>query len=303
MKENLKVRRDQTIEQCTQEARQLNRKLLFGMTTSLALQCVPLPRMQECALDTTMLHTIAYSKERRIRAHESTVKAHIWKPASHAEKIRVNNFVWALDLFHVWAQMAKHLSMRSLIVLGDSIVTVVASQPKLACNRTAETVCRDLGECVRALPPFKGKRTCLMALALVSAGSASPQESGLRLALAAHGVPQPAMNYAVPDASFGSGVQMTLDLAWPEYKIAVEYDGEQHRTDQKQWSRDHDKRGMLLSHGWRIFTATATTLASDDSRAEFAFRLARALSAAGAQFDFRLNAMSLEQLSAAVRKL
>ena len=130
-----------------------------------------------------------------------------------------------------------------------------------------------------------------------SPGADSPKESEERLSLVAHGIPQPVANYVVPDAAFASGAPITLDLAWPEFKVAVEYDGDHHRTSKTQWRRDQEKRGMLVGRRWLVFIATAASIANEDARAEFAFNVARALASRGAVFEFHVVAMSLEELA------
>lgn len=90
---------------------------------------------------------------------------------------------------------------------------------------------------------------------------------------------------------------MTLDLAWPEFRVAVEYDGDQHRTDKTQWYRDQQKRDWLQNHGWRIFVANAATLADEASHEEFAWRLSRNLIANGARFTFLLTPGPLDKVA------
>ena len=88
-----------------------------------------------------------------------------------------------------------------------------------------------------------------------------------------------------------------MDLAWPEFKVAVEYDGDHHRTSKAQWRRDQEKRGVLVGRRWLVFVATAASIANEDARAEFAFNVAGALASRGAVFEFHVVAMSLEELS------
>jgi Protein of unknown function (DUF559) len=40
--------------------------------------------------------------------------------------------------------------------------------------------------------------------------------------------------------------------SYPKLKLIIEYDGWQHRLEQKQWSRDLQRREWLESRGWRI---------------------------------------------------
>ncbi|WP_243387760.1 hypothetical protein [Bifidobacterium felsineum] len=295
MQSDLTERRQAIIERCTSEAQQLGRTLLFGMTTSLMLQSVPLP--EDCDLDMSKLHTVSSMKTRRVRAHASTLCSHIWKPIPQAKKVRINQHVLALDLFHVWAQLASHVSLRSLIILGDAIITAVHRQPLLAQNRDGSSIYRDFVLSVERMPKFSGRMSCVRALMLMSPGADSPKESEKRLSLQSHGIPKASVNYVVPKILFTSGSPITLDLAWPQYKVAVEYDGDHHRTDKVQWRRDQEKRGKLQGRGWIVFVATAASLADDYAKAEFAFRVGRALALRGAQFTFRLKALSLDQLA------
>lgn len=81
----------------------------------------------------------------------------------------------------------------------------------------------------------------------------------MRLALIDAGLPEPLVNIAVYDAS--GGWVARPDLAWPEVKTAVEYDGAHHR-DQPQWVRDLRRRECLEDAGWRVLVATAHDLGS-----------------------------------------
>lgn len=301
MNESLTWRRLDTLQRCTDEAKRLGRQLLFGMTTSLALQLVPFPA--ECDLESDALHTVSSAKNRRIRARNSALRTHLWKHVTTARKVSINGYVLALDLFHVWAQLSTHLSFASLIVLGDSIVTSTSNQPHLAKGRNADAVYADLIRFIQELPLFKGRESCIRALPLIMPGSGSPKESELRLALLRHGVPCPELNYVMPNLRFASGVAMTIDMAWPGCKVAVEYDGDHHRTDKTQWRRDQEKRSRLLGRGWAVFVATASTIQDESAAAEFAFAVARALALRGCDFEFRILAMPLERLALRWKRL
>lgn len=45
--------------------------------------------------------------------------------------------------------------------------------------------------------------------------------------------------------------RFSLDFAWPEKKICVEIDGEQHQRFEEQKLRDIEKDKLLLSEGWK----------------------------------------------------
>lgn len=300
--ESLADRRRYTVQRCTDAAKSAGKRLLFGMTTSLALQSVPIP--DDCDLDTAQLHTVSSSDARRTRLADPSITAHIWQPLVQCPdaNVRINQHVYALDLFHTWAQLAHHLTMESLIMLGDAIITAIIRQPKLAQGRDAETIRRELMGFADTLPRFRGKRNCQTASLLIRAGVDSPTETRERLSLLKHGLPEMVLNHVVSGSTFRSGAAMTLDMAWPEYRVAVEYDGDHHRTNKAQWRRDQEKRDRLRSRGWLIFIATGATLADAGARAELAFHVARALMMRGAEFPFRVLEAPIESVAREARK-
>ncbi|MEV3902668.1 DUF559 domain-containing protein [Mycobacterium sp. NPDC050551] len=96
------------------------------------------------------------------------------------------------------------------------------------------------------------------ALELADAGAESPQETRVRLLLAGAGLPTPHTQVEVHDRH-GYFVAR-LDIAWPQWKVAVEYDGVQHWTDGRQRTRDIDRHAELEALGWRIIRVGADML-------------------------------------------
>ena len=68
-----------------------------------------------------------------------------------------------------------------------------------------------------------------------------------------------------------SGKQYFLDMGWPDLKIALEYDGDHHRTDPAQFARDIVRLEELAALGWLVIRVAAGT-----PRAEVLARLYRA---------------------------
>lgn len=93
------------------------------------------------------------------------------------------------------------------------------------------------------------------ALLLVDGGSESPQETWLRLLVISGGVPPPQTQVRVFD-EYGQ-VVARLDMAWPELKIALEYDGDHHWTNRGQLQRDIRRTEMLRELGWIVIRVTA----------------------------------------------
>lgn len=99
----------------------------------------------------------------------------------------------------------------------------------------------------------RARRAC----ALADGRSESPQETRLRLTLARHGLPPPVLQHVVRDDA-GRHVAR-VDFAWPEHKVAVEYDGLWH-GEAGQFARDRQRLNRLHAAGWRVVFVTAADL-------------------------------------------
>jgi very-short-patch-repair endonuclease len=54
-----------------------------------------------------------------------------------------------------------------------------------------------------------------------------------------------------------------LDMGWPEWMVAIEYDGDQHRTDRRQYVKDIRRYEMLERMGWIIVRVIAEDRPAD----------------------------------------
>ena len=79
-------------------------------------------------------------------------------------------------------------------------------------------------------------RQLVDALALHDPGAQSPRETWLRLLLIRAGFPRPFTQ--IPVVSAEGGRRYYLDMGWEDLKLAVEYDGDQHRVDPMQFAHD-----------------------------------------------------------------
>ena len=121
-------------------------------------------------------------------------------------------------------------------------------------------------------PRSPGLRRLETALELVDPGAQSPRESYLTLLLIDAGLPRPQTQIPVPGMD---GIPVAyLDLGWEELMVAVEYDGDHHRTDRRQYVKDIRRQEMLERMGWIIVRVVA-----EDSPANVLRRVRRALAA------------------------
>ncbi|MBB1024399.1 MULTISPECIES: endonuclease domain-containing protein [unclassified Dietzia] len=100
-------------------------------------------------------------------------------------------------------------------------------------------------------PGLRGRRIALERCALVEPMTESPMETRLRLFLLDLGLTGFRVQYRTP------GLPYRLDFAFPDRKIAVEYDGAGHR-DAVQHGRDVRRWNRLRAAGWTIIIVTAT---------------------------------------------
>ena len=85
----------------------------------------------------------------------------------------------------------------------------------------------------------------------------SPQESRLRLILIAGGLPWPQAQFEVREGA--NRFVARLDLAYPEHKLGVEYDGDQHRT-RAGFRNDVRRLNDLRTCGWTVLRFVAADL-------------------------------------------
>lgn len=167
-------------------------------------------------------------------------------------------------------------SPAGVIVRRDSVlddeVTSVRGIPVTTVERTAFDVARrgpflsalqrldalarathfdagDVTEVLTAHPFVRGRRRVARLLSLIDAGAQSPKETWLRLVLIEAGFPPPRTQ--IPVLAPDGYPRYFLDMGWEEYLVAVEYDGEQHRTDTAQYRGDVLRSEYLDSLGWR----------------------------------------------------
>jgi hypothetical protein len=132
-------------------------------------------------------------------------------------------------------------------------MTAVAGIDSLA--RAVDIKAADVELLAHGYSGRKGIERARRAMELFDAGAQSPKESWLRVVLIQAGLPRPQTQIPVLD-EFGSAVAY-LDMGWEDVKVAVEYDGEQHRTDRRQYIWDVRRLEMLERLGWIVVRVVA----------------------------------------------
>jgi hypothetical protein len=148
-----------------------------------------------------------------------------------------------------WLDLGTLLDVDDLVVAGDAVA------------RRVEDAAADLAFRLSKRPRGRGRRRALSALGLVRAGSRSPMETRARLAFVRGGLPEPELNGPIVDGA-GEWVA-TADFVWREQRVLVEYEGDHHRSDRRQWQSDVTRTRVLEALGWRVIRITARDLAPD----------------------------------------
>ena len=104
----------------------------------------------------------------------------------------------------------------------------------------------------RAAVEQKGRRGIVAVrdlLLVADARAESPMESETRLMMIDGGLPIPELQYEVVD---GNGELRRLDFAWPEYRVAVEYDGLDWHGNPEALRNDRRRHLALRDVGWTV---------------------------------------------------
>jgi hypothetical protein len=119
-----------------------------------------------------------------------------------------------------------------------------------------------LGDLAERFADRRGGRMARRVFGLTDPGAESPPESHLRVRLVLAGLPRPVVQHPV---RLPGGLVLHPDLAWPDFKVAVEYDGHWH-ADPEQLHRDRRRLNQLVGAGWIVLHVTSRRLRDDFGR-------------------------------------
>ena len=145
--------------------------------------------------------------------------------------------------------------VRTVLDFGCWYPTITAVAGIDALARAVEIKAADVELLAHRYAGRRGIRRARQAVDLFDPGAQSPKESWLRVVLIQAGLPKPQTQIPVLN-EFGSAVAY-LDMGWEDVKVAVEYDGEQHRSDRRQYTWDIRRLEMLERLGWIIIRVLA----------------------------------------------
>ena len=184
---------------------------------------------------------------------------------------------WVADDVPIELIANRARRQRGLIVrneaLADDEITRVAGLPVTTRERTAFDLGRYLprNEAVARLDSLtrsreisaedvlllakryrgaRGLKALRIALSLTDGGAASPMETWLRLLYIDAGLPRPTTQIPIVEGR-GRLVRMA-DMGWEDFMVVAEYDGDQHRTNRRQYTKDIRALRKARSLGWIV---------------------------------------------------
>jgi very-short-patch-repair endonuclease len=141
--------------------------------------------------------------------------------------------------------LARRLPLIEAVVAVDAMLAA-----RLISRRTLTSLIRDE-------PYWPGLPQLRKVLMVCDPGAESPMETRLRMILIAGRLPWPVTQFEVRD---GSGLFVArLDLAYPEHKLGIEYEGDHHR-DRSAFQRDLRRINALRACGWTVLRFAASDI-------------------------------------------
>ncbi|RFA10602.1 hypothetical protein B7R54_16365 [Subtercola boreus] len=231
-------------DQAAAYAPRLSEGQFFSHITAARLWHLPTPRK---FLATEPIHVSTPDRVNRVRT--AGVTAHRLAPPTH--RVQTLGRVRVSDAVSTWVQLASILSLDALVAVGDALVLDPVFPDRDAPAPRPYATPEELRLRVEAFRG-PGKRRLLEALELVRLGVESPKETELRLLIIRSGMPEPAVNVLIHGTR--SPFVPRVDLVYAEWKVLVEYDGEQHREDPEQFERDQRRAADLRAAGYTLIT-------------------------------------------------
>lgn len=207
--------------------------------TAARLYGLPLPPHT----DEHSLHVVASTP--------NTAKARAGVVSHRYKELKTSNF-FDLPLISVpqlFLELALLLTVEELTELGDAAIGRWHAGPLTSLSALR-------GE-VAARDRIYDRHTAEKALELMRGNVDSPRETWLRLWLISHGFPEPAVHPAIACPLVDAVLHP--DLGYPNKKVAIEYEGDHHRSSDEQFATDNNRLAAMAAAGWTVLRVSKRT--------------------------------------------
>lgn len=156
-----------------------------------------------------------------------------------------------------WAMLVPRLGFADGVALGDAIIHEARVPGTTRLRRPPLASLAEMHAAVE-MGRRQGVGPLRQMLPLLSPHSASVPESHLRLKLLEWAAPEFSLDHDVYDG--GGQLVGCSEIAFPKFRLALEYEGGHHLTDPKQWNRDIEKYQHYVQLGWEPLRVTSQLL-------------------------------------------
>lgn len=184
----------------------------------------------------------------------------IWRHGRPPEGIVTRNDAVGKDEITRFGRITVTSNARTAFDLGRRLPRNEAVARLDALMWSCRFSSEDVVLLAKRYPRARGSKALRIALPLVDGGADSPRETWLRLLLIDADYPTPETQIPVYDADGLIGV---VDMGWEDFRIAVEYDGDHHRTNRRQYVKDQRRVRRLEAAGWIVIRVIAEDSVDD----------------------------------------
>lgn len=157
-----------------------------------------------------------------------------------------------------WRDLAGVLKPAALLAVTDQLLNIWCSVG-------------DLEKQLVSRPTGRGSARARQVLEVADPLAESPMESVTRWLVLAAGLPAPVLQYAIRSER---GIFLgRADLAWPDRKVLVEFDGDLHR-DRRVFVEDLRRQNRLIAAGWTVLRFSSADVLGHPERVVAAIRAA-----------------------------
>lgn len=241
-----------TVDRAWAYAHVMHPEAWFSNTTAAVLRGLPVPRaLERGPIHVTVPVGVRSPRGSSVRGHQRDIETpaseQLVLPLSSGEFVPLR----VATLGATALTSATQLSHADLVALIDAARLRDEAATLADIDRMLERSARRAGSAAL-------RRACCES----RAGVRSRPESHLRVLLARAGFPEPEVAPAVP-TPLG---ELHPDLAWPQWRVLVEYEGEGHRTDSRVFARDLHRFDAFGDADWSTARCTSDDLYLDTTR-------------------------------------
>ena len=146
-----------------------------------------------------------------------------------------------------WRDLAGILEPPALLAATDQLLKGLATR-------------EELGEELARRPAGRGCARARQVLPIADRRADSPMESVLRWLLHDAHLPTPELQFRIRDG--GGVIVAAADMAWPQHKVLVEFDGDVHR-ERKPFVEDRRRQNRVVMAGWTVLRFTSADVYGD----------------------------------------